>query len=196
MEILRGADPFDIFGQWLAEARETELNDAEAMSLATVSAVGQPSVRMVLLKNFDKSGFSFYTNMTSRKSGELKGNPKAALCFHWKSRLRQVRVDGVVEEVTAAEADEYFATRHPLSKLGAWASAQSQPLESRDALVARVATFEHTFADGNIPRPPHWSGWRVVPSAIEFWQQGDGRLHDRFLFSKDKDAWNVTRLNP
>lgn len=196
MEILRGADPFDIFGEWLADARKTEPNDAEAMALATVSAAGQPSVRMVLLKNFDKSGFCFYTNMTSRKSGELKDNPKAALCFHWKSRLRQVRVEGTVKEVTAAEADAYFASRHPLSKLGAWASAQSQPLESRAALVARVATFEQTFADGNIPRPPHWSGWRLVPAAIEFWQQGDGRLHDRFLFTREGDAWNVTRLNP
>lgn len=195
MEILRGTDPVELFNEWLETAKGSEPNDAEAMALATVGADGQPSVRMVLLKEVDAQGFCFYTNMESRKSAELKARPKAALCFHWKSLLRQVRVEGEAEGVSDALADAYFASRHPLSKLGAWASRQSQPLESRAALVQRVAEFEKKFGE-DIPRPPHWSGWRIRPYKIEFWQQGEGRLHDRFLFTKTNEGWDLTRLNP
>lgn len=196
MEILRGADPVELFKEWLETAKGSEPNDPEAMALATVGVDGRPSVRMVLLKGVDSDGFCFYTNMESRKGRELASKPVAALCFHWKSLLRQVRVEGDVETVPAPMVDAYFKTRHMLSRLGAWASRQSQPLESRDALVQRVAEFEKKFGEGDIPRPPHWSGYRVRPHKIEFWQQGDGRLHDRFLFTKTKDGWDLTRLNP
>ncbi len=195
MEILRGTKPLDLFSEWLSAACETEPNDPEAMALATVGPDGQPSVRMVLLKDATEEGFCFYTNMESRKSAELKAHPKAALCFHWKSQLRQVRVEGAVEKVSDDLADLYFASRHPLSKLGAWASSQSQPLASRDELVLRVEEIKKKFGE-DVPRPPHWSGWRIVPYKIEFWQQGDGRLHDRFLFTRSADEWDLTRLNP
>lgn len=196
MEILRGTDPVELFKEWLEAAEKAEPNDHEAMALATVGADGQPSVRMVLLKGVDAGGFSFYTNMESRKGRELAACPKAALCFHWKSLSRQVRVEGQVVLVPAPVVDAYFKTRHALSRLGAWASQQSQVLQSRAALEARVKEFEKKFGSGEIPRPPHWSGYKVVPYKIEFWQQGDGRLHDRFLFTKTEDGWDLTRLNP
>lgn len=196
MEILRSQDPFSFFQNWLAEAAAKEPNDPEAVALATVGADGMPSVRMVLCKQVDAQGFRFFTNAESRKGRELAAHGKAAMCFHWKSLLRQVRVEGVVERLPQADADAYFRTRHPLSQLGAWASAQSQPLESRDALVARVEEMREKFAGRDIPCPPHWSGFLLVPRAIEFWQQGEGRLHDRFVFTRTGDGWDVTRLNP
>lgn len=189
--------PFDIFREWLAAASQSEINDPEAMALATVGANGMPAVRMVLLKEIDETGFCFYTNMESKKGNDLAGHPKAALCFHWKSLQRQVRVEGTVEVLPAARADAYFATRHPLSRLGAWASAQSRPLDSRAELEARVEEYRQKFGDENIPRPPYWGGYRVLPSAIEFWQAGAGRLHDRFVFTPDgKGSWQAQRLNP
>jgi pyridoxamine 5'-phosphate oxidase len=196
MEILRTQDPIIFFQNWLKEALASEPNDAEAMSLATVGADGQPSVRMVLMKGVDQQGFRFFTNMESRKGRELSAHPRAALCFHWKSLLRQVRIEGRVEKLPAAEADDYFNTRHPLSKLGAWASQQSAPLESRAALEARVQEIEQKFQGQTVTRPPFWCGYLVVPEKIEFWQQGEGRLHDRFLFTRNGDAWDLARLNP
>jgi len=174
----------------------SEPDDPEAMALATSTPDGAPSVRMVLLKEAGDDGFLFYTNMESRKGRELGANPKAALCFHWKSLDRQVRVEGRVEQVPAPLVDAYFKTRHILSRLSSWASRQSQPLESRDALDRRMKELEKKYEGQDIPRPPHWGGYRVVPSSIEFWQEGQGRLHDRFLFTKVKDGWDLTRLNP
>lgn len=196
MEILRGTDPIDLFKEWLEEARKAEPNDPGAMALATVSGDGKPSVRMVLLKGVDKEGFRFYTNMESRKAHELEQTGKAALCFHWKSLLRQVRVEGRVEQVAAPLVEAYFRTRHYLSRLGAWASAQSRPLTSRGELEGRMAEMEKKFGTENIPCPPHWGGFIVVPEKIEFWQQGEARLHDRFLFTRADGEWNLTRLNP
>lgn len=196
MEILRTENPISFFQNWLKDAQASEINDPEAMALATVGAGGMPAVRMVLLKGVDQLGFRFFTNMESRKGQELTAHPRAALCFHWKSLQRQVRVEGRVEKLPAVEADEYFKTRHPLSKLGAWASAQSRPLESRAVLEARVKEIEEKFQGTEIPRPGYWAGYLVVPEKIEFWQQGDGRLHDRFLFTRDGDGWDVERLNP
>lgn len=196
MEILRTQDPIELFREWLTTAAESEVNDPEAVALATVSAEGQPSVRMVLMKGADNEGFRFYTNMESRKGRELAQNPKAALCFHWKSLLRQVRVEGVVQSVPPWVADAYFKTRHPLSRLGAWASRQSQPLENREELETRVREYAEKFKGQDVPRPPFWSGYLLVPARIEFWQQGEGRLHDRFVFARANDGWAVTRLNP
>jgi pyridoxamine 5'-phosphate oxidase len=196
MEITAQQNPIDLFKEWLAGAVKTEPNDAEAMALATVGADGQPSVRMVLLKGVDAQGFCFYTNMKSRKGAELAQNPKAALCFHWKSQLRQVRVEGRVEQVPAPIVDAYFKSRHYLSRLGAWASQQSQPLTNRQELESRVKGLEAQYQGQEIPRPPHWSGYRVVPQKIEFWQQGEGRLHDRFLFTLSDGHWHCERLNP
>ncbi len=196
MEILRDQNPVDLFREWLAAARTTEPNDPEAMALATVNAAGQPAVRMVLLKGIDESGFSFYTNMESRKGHDLAENPRAALCFHWKSQLRQVRVEGRVVVVPAPIVDAYFKTRHALSRLGAWASQQSKPLKNRAELEDRVTALEEKYKETDIPRPPHWGGYTVIPEKIEFWQQGEGRLHDRFLFTRTTTGWDVVRLNP
>lgn len=196
MEILRGQDPIELFKEWLTEAASAEPNDPEAMALATVSADGQPSVRMVLLKGVDDEGFRFYTNLESRKARELSHNQNAALCFHWKSLRRQVRVEGKVSPVPAWAVDAYFKTRHMLSRLGAWASRQSEPLASRDELEERVRTFAQKFKGQDVPRPPHWGGFVVKPEKIEFWREGEGRLHDRFLFSRHGDSWELTRLNP
>ena len=196
MEIKPSQDPIELFNEWFKLAEETEPGLPEAMSLATVGADGQPSVRMVLLKGVDNKGFSFYTNMESRKGGEIKNNPKVALCFYWKSQDRQIRVEGEVELLPAPIVDAYFKSRHYLSRIGAWASEQSKALKSRAALEEKVKELEVKYKDGDIPRPPHWSGYRVVPKKIEFWQQGEARLHDRFLFSKTADGWDLCRLNP
>ncbi len=196
MEILRGAEPLELFREWLKEATESEPNDPEAVALATVSADGQPSVRMVLMKGADDEGFRFYTNMESRKGGELAANPKAAMVFHWKSLLRQVRVEGTVKEAPVWETDAYFHTRHPLSRLGAWASRQSQPLESRAELEGRVREVAEKFKGQDVPCPPFWKGYILQPAKIEFWQQGEGRLHDRFVFAQVAGDWTITRLNP
>jgi pyridoxamine 5'-phosphate oxidase len=196
MEILRSQDPIELFKEWLTEAAASEPNDPEAMALATVSADGRPSVRMVLLKGVDDAGFRFYTNLESRKAKELSHNQNAALCIHWKTLHRQVRVEGKVREVPAWAVDAYFKTRHMLSRLGAWASRQSEPLATRDELEERVRLFAQKFKGQEIPRPPHWGGFVVVPEKIEFWTEGEGRLHDRFLFTRLGNGWDLIRLNP
>ncbi|MGE0232460.1 MAG: pyridoxamine 5'-phosphate oxidase [Flavobacteriaceae bacterium] len=191
------ADPMALFAAWLEEAGAGEPNDPNAMALATVDADGMPDVRMVLLKGFDARGFSFYTNLASAKGRELAANPKAALCFHWKSLRRQIRVRGEVEPVSDSEADEYFASRHRLSRLGAWASRQSAPLESRRALERAVARYTAEFAIGRVPRPVWWSGFRIVPREIEFWADRPFRLHERIRFTAGGDGgWHAQRLYP
>lgn len=193
-----GDDPIAFFKAWLKDAEESEPNDPNALSLATVDANGLPDVRMVLLKGCDDRGFVFYTNFESAKGREVLATMKAAMCFHWKSRRRQVRVRGPVETVTDEEADAYFLTRARRSRIGAWASDQSRPLESREALETKVDALSAKFGDGDIPRPPHWSGFRVMPVQIEFWQDGANRLHDRFVFARPavEAPWQVTRLYP
>ena len=192
-------EPFSLFGAWLKEAEASEINDPNAMSLATVDSEGLPNVRMVLLKGFDADGFVFYTNLESQKGTELQAHMKAALCFHWKSLRRQVRVRGPVEMVTAQEADDYYKTRPRGSRIGAWASKQSRPLESRFALEKAVASYTAQFGIGDIPRPEHWSGFRIRPSSIEFWKDGKFRLHDRIEFKRlvdQSEGWNKVRMYP
>ena len=189
------AEPFAPFRRWLDEAWKGEPN-AHAMTLATSTPDGRPSVRAVLLKGLDERGFVFYTNLESRKSTELAANPHVALCFLWKSLNRQVRVEGAVEPVSDDDADVYFATRPRDSQIGAWASDQSRPLESRDELERRVETFAHRFQAGRVPRPPYWSGFRVVPQCVEFWQERPFRLHDRHLFIREGEGWRRERLFP
>jgi pyridoxamine 5'-phosphate oxidase len=193
-----GGEPFALFGEWMEAAKKAEPNDPNAMSLATVDKGGLPDVRMVLLKDVDARGFVFYTNTMSAKGLELGAAPKAALLFHWKSLRRQVRVRGPVETVTPEEADAYFATRARGSQIGAWASDQSRPLPDRLALERRVAEFGLKFGLAKVPRPPHWSGYRVLPQAIEFWRDRPFRLHERLAFSRETpDApWTVARLYP
>jgi pyridoxamine 5'-phosphate oxidase len=192
------SDPLDLFAAWYAEAEKNEPNDPSALSLATVGPEGTPAVRMVLLKGFDASGFVFYTNQQSRKGEHLLAHPKAAMLFHWKSLRRQVRLEGPVAPTTAEEADEYFATRQRGSQIGAWASDQSRPLESRFALEKRVAEFAARHVIGRVPRPPHWSGFRLQPVLIEFWQDGAFRLHDRLEYRRlSADApWATRTLYP
>ncbi|OAN46780.1 pyridoxamine 5'-phosphate oxidase [Paramagnetospirillum marisnigri] len=189
-------DPLSLFHAWMGEAEAAEPNDPNAMSLATVGADGRPSVRMVLLKGADESGFVFYTNLESRKGGELAANRFAALCFHWKSLRRQIRVEGLTEPVTEAEADAYFASRARTSQIGAWASVQSRPLLGRFELEMRVAEFTAKFGLGKVPRPPHWSGFRLVPDRIEFWQDRPFRLHDRFVYTRKDGEWALQHLYP
>jgi pyridoxamine 5'-phosphate oxidase len=189
-------DPISLFSGWLADARQKEPNDPNAMALATVDETGLPDVRMVLLKDVDPRGFVFYTNLESTKGVELIGQPKAALCFHWKSLRRQIRVRGDIEVVTEEEADAYFASRARDSRIGAWASDQSRPLESRFELEKKVAAFALKFGLGPIPRPPHWSGFRLLPSRIEFWRDRPFRLHDRLVFEKAGAGWTTQRLYP
>ncbi len=191
-------EPFRLFSEWLSDAERSEPNDPNAMTLATVDETGLPDARMVLLKGLDPRGFVFFTNTESAKGRELAGNPKAALVFHWKSLRRQVRVRGPVEQVTDQEADDYFATRPRLSQIGAWASRQSRPLEGRFALEAAVATTTAKYAIGTVPRPPHWTGFRIVPVAVEFWHDRPFRLHDRVVFRRPSPdtPWERTRLFP
>ncbi len=189
-------DPFAQFDAWLAEAATREVNDPNAMTLATATPEGRPSARMVLLKGADRDGFVFYTNTLSRKGGELAGNPFVALLFHWKTLTRQVRIEGRAEPVGSAEADAYYASRARVSRLGAWASDQSRPLAARAELEARVAELERRYPGDDIPRPPHWSGYRVRPELFEFWQDMPYRLHDRTIYQRDGDAWSTRKLYP
>ncbi|MCO6392083.1 pyridoxamine 5'-phosphate oxidase [Aliihoeflea aestuarii] len=190
------SEPYALFSQWLKDAGEAEINDPNAVALATVDADGLPNVRMVLLKGFEERGFVFYTNYDSAKGREILGSMKAAMCFHWKSLRRQVRVRGPVETVSDAEADAYYASRPRGSRVGAWASAQSRPLEGRFALEKAVAEYTARYAIGEIPRPAHWSGFRIKPVEIEFWHDRPFRLHDRVQFRRDADGWAKTRLYP
>ena len=191
-------DPFALFADWLGEAEKSELNDPTALSLATVDEDGLPNVRMVLLKEFDERGFVFYTNFESQKGTEILATRKAAMCFHWKSLRRQVRVRGPVSIVSDAEADEYYASRARGSRIGAWASKQSRPLESRFALEKEVAKYTAKYPVGEIPRPPHWSGFRISPVYLEFWKDGAFRLHDRIVFrrAEEGEAWTKSRFYP
>lgn len=189
-------DPFIQFGAWLEEAVAAEPNLPEAMTLATVSADGHPSTRMVLLKGHDARGFVFFTNFNSIKGQELLANPNASLCFHWKSLRRQIRIDGPATPVSDGEAAAYFATRPRGSQIGAWASEQSQPVESRTVLEDRVRDLEAEYDGGDVPRPPHWSGFRLVPLRIEFWIDRRDRLHDRQVFDRDGEGWREVRLQP
>lgn len=190
------SDPFQLFDEWLAEAREAEINDPEAMTLATADEGGRPSARIVLLKGHGPEGFVFYTNGQSAKGAELAENPRAALLFHWKSLRRQVRIEGAVERVTEAEADAYFATRARDSQLGAWASDQSRPLDSRATFEHRFEEVKARFEGEDVPRPPHWRGYRVVPERMEFWTDRPYRLHERRLFTRDGGRWSEGLLYP
>lgn len=190
------ANPFERFAAWIEDARESEPNDPNAMTLATADSRGRASARMVLLKDFDEAGFVFYTNLESRKGGDLAENPYAALLFHWKSLRRQVRVEGPVTPVGDEEADEYFDSRPRGSRIGAWASDQSRPMEGMFVLERRVAEFTAKFGLGKIERPPHWSGFRIVPERIEFWRDGKFRLHERVVFIREGETWRTERLFP
>jgi pyridoxamine 5'-phosphate oxidase len=195
MEAMMGRDPIALFRAWIQEAEATEPNDPNAVALATASRERLPSVRMVLMKRVDERGFAFYTNAESQKGLELAENPHAAMCFHWKSLRRQVRVSGPVTELPAEDAEEYFHSRSRLSQLGAAASAQSRVLESREMLEARVRALEAEFP-GEIRRPNYWKGYVLRPERIEFWQERAGRLHDRYLFLRAEERWRVERLFP
>jgi len=190
------ADPFARFHAWMAEAAESEPVDPNAMTVVTATPDGRPSARAILLKGVDDRGFVFYTNKESRKSAELAANPRIFLLFHWKSLARQVRIEGVVEHVTDAEADAYYASRPRISRLGAWASMQSRPLASRSELERRLAKYEARYPGEDIPRPPYWSGYRVIPESLEFWQNMPFRLHDRTTFTRAPGGWTVGKLFP
>lgn len=189
-------DPFALFELWYAAARASEPNDTNAMALATADASGRPSVRMVLLKGRGPDGFVFYTNRESRKAGELNANPNAALLFHWKSQRQQIRIEGAISRVTDAESDAYFASRGRDSQLGAWASDQSRPLADRAIFEARFVEFQVKFEGQDVPRPPHWGGYRVTPDTIEFWQDRAHRLHERRVFTRTAEGWTEGLLYP
>lgn len=195
-EVLAGADPLVLFNEWMAAAKLSELNDPSAMALATSTPAGAPSVRMVLMRGLDERGFHFFTNGESRKGADLRSNQHAALCFHWKTRRRQIRIEGVVNELPGSDTDAYFWGRPRLSQIGAWASAQSRPLGSREELLAAVRKYEKQFPDV-VPRPPYWTGFAIRPQRMEFWQDGEFRLHDRFQFERQGDgSWVTQRLCP
>ena len=191
-------DPVQLFKVWMDEAQKTEPNDPNALSLATANKENYPSVRMVLLKGFNQNGFVFYTNLNSQKGNELKENPNAAMCFHWKSLLRQIRIKGKVALVSDEIADQYYNTRGYESRIGAWASKQSQELGNRDELINSIKDYKQKYNDqDNVPRPSHWSGWNLSPSSIEFWLDGDSRIHERLKYTKDKSGnWIKSLLSP
>ena len=190
------SDPFQLFDEWFAEARASEINDPEAMALATVGGDGQPSVRMVLLKGHGPDGFSFYTNEQSSKGEQLSANPRAALLFHWKALRRQVRIEGGIERVADADADAYFASRARDSQIGAWASDQSRPLDCRETFEKRFDQVKQQFEGQDVPRPPHWRGYRVIPERFEFWSDRPHRLHERRLFTQAEGSWREGLLYP
>lgn len=196
IDAIPDSDPFPLFDAWFAEAQASEPNDANAMALATASPEGAPSVRMVLLKEHGPDGFVFYTNAESRKGGEIRANPRAALLFHWKSLQRQVRLEGPLSEVPPDMADAYFTSRHPESRLGSAASDQSRPLDARQSYLDRVAALQEAYPDGGVPRPPHWTGFRLTPERIEFWISRPHRLHERRLFVRSGDGWTSGLLYP
>ena len=191
-------DPFELFEKWFVEAKKKEINDPNALALGTASKIGVPSVRMVLLKGFDKNGFVFYTNLNSQKGNELKENPHATMCFHWKSLLRQIRIVGTLKLVDDKTADDYYKTRAYESRIGAWASKQSSILKSRDELLNSLKNFKNKYNDkNNVPRPDHWSGWNLKPSSIEFWLDGDNRIHERLKYFLDENNnWVKNILSP
>jgi|TARA_B100000795_G_scaffold111930_1_gene82737 pyridoxamine 5'-phosphate oxidase len=190
-------NPIDLFKNWFKRAEETEINDPNAVALGTADQKNQPSVRMVLLKGLSNKGFVFYTNFNSKKGSDLKNNQQASMCFHWKSLRRQVRVVGSVEQVTKQEADDYFNSRPYKNRVSAWASSQSQKLESRDFFLSKIKEFEKKYSNqNNVPRPPHWSGWRVLPQAIEFWLDGEGRIHERLNYINNSGKWEKEILYP
>jgi len=189
-------DPYDLFDVWFADAKASEPADPNAMALATTTPDGFPSVRIVLLKGLDRRGFVFYTNLESRKGQELQANPRAALCFHWKSLKRQVRIEGAVTPTTEAEADAYFAGRPRDSRIGAWASAQSRPLDTRATFERQIREYDEKYPGEAVPRPPFWSGFRLTPARIEFWQDRAFRLHDRLVFTPAEGGWAIERLYP
>lgn len=199
MQIVNFKEPFDTFEKWFNEANYNKaIIEPTAMNIATVDSENRPSSRMVLLKHYDQRGFCFYTNYTSKKGKQLEQNPNISACFFWGILGKQIRIEGKVEKVTDQEADNYFASRRRGSQIGAWASDQSSELESREELEARVKKFEEKFAGGNVSRPPHWSGFRIIPRSIEFWNDGDHRIHDRDLYQLQEDgkSWRKTFLNP
>jgi len=190
-------DPFELFEKWFDEAKKKEINDPNALALGTASKDGIPSVRMVLLKGFDKNGFVFYTNLNSQKSNEIKDNPNATMCFHWKSLLRQIRIVGTLKLVDDKVADDYYNSRGYESRIGAWASKQSSILASRDDLLKSIENFRNKFdKNDKVPRPSHWSGWNLKPKSIEFWLDGDNRIHERLKYIKNKDKWEKNLLSP
>ena len=191
-------NPFELFEKWFVEAKSNEINDPNALALGTATKEGIPSVRMVLLKGFDENGFVFYTNLNSQKGNDLKENPKAAMCFHWKSLLRQIRITGQIKKVSDKVADEYYNTRGYESRIGAWASKQSTILKNRDELLKSIEAFKQKYNDqSKVPRPDHWSGWNLIPSNIEFWLDGDNRIHERLRYSKDETgSWVKSLLSP
>ena len=190
-------NPIDLFTKWFDKAKESEVNDPNAVAVATADEHKQPNVRMVLLKGLSNKGFVFYTNFNSKKGSELKKNKKASLCFHWKSLRRQVRVIGNVEEVSSSEADEYYNSRPYKNRIGAWASSQSEILDKRETFLKKIKEFEKKYPEQKIvPRPPQWSGWRILPNEIEFWLDGEGRIHERLIYKKNKDKWEKKLLYP
>jgi pyridoxamine 5'-phosphate oxidase len=191
-------NPIDLFGEWFAEAKKTEINDPNAFALATANKNGIPSVRMVLLKDYSQNGFVFYTNLDSKKSSDVKSNPNASICFHWKSLLRQIRVTGQISKVSDKEADDYYNTRDYSSKIGAWASKQSSILKSRDELYKTIENYKKKYLDEkNVPRPNYWSGWNLNPYQVEFWLDGKNRIHQRLRYTKKENGnWNKSLLSP